>query len=116
MKSLSDDGMKRLSALLDYPDLSETPYRMIGRIASGGMGTIFEVEDKKLCRRVALKVLTLPDNDGQMVLRMEREAQIMAQLEHPAIVPIHDRGLNSNIIVRSIQIVKSFLCASILRS
>jgi serine/threonine protein kinase len=48
------------------------------------------VEDTELKRRVALKVLDVPD--AGIEARLRREAQVLAQLEHPGIVPVHDAG------------------------
>jgi serine/threonine protein kinase len=56
------------------------------------MGTVYLAEDRDLRRQVALKVLTVPDPSGHLVTRMLAEARIIARLEHPAIVPIHDVG------------------------
>src|SRR5262249_4314972 len=49
-------------------------------------------DDEKLARRVALKVLDAPDLDGELARRLIREAQVLARLEHPGIVPVHDVG------------------------
>jgi serine/threonine protein kinase len=54
------------------------------------MGTVYVVEDTELKRRVALKVLDVPD--AGIEARLRREAQVLAQLEHPGIVPVHDAG------------------------
>ncbi|MCM2272248.1 MAG: serine/threonine protein kinase [candidate division Zixibacteria bacterium] len=93
MTDLSDKKLERLRSLVEEPDLSGTKYRMIEKIASGGMGSVYLVLDGELDRKVALKVLTVPDSSGQMAHRMIREAKVIARLEHPAIVPIHDVGL-----------------------
>lgn len=63
-----------------------TPSRMVGR---GGSSEVFEAYDPVLRRRLALKLLSIP-SDGPRFLR---EARIMAQLEHPHIVPVHDYGI-----------------------
>jgi len=54
------------------------------------MGTVYVVEDTDLKRRVALKVLDVPD--AGIEARLRREAQVLARLEHPGIVPVHDAG------------------------
>jgi WD40 repeat protein len=59
--------------------------------ASGGMGRIAEVRDRRLGRVVALKELIHPD--PTMVERFKREVYITARLQHPAIVPVHEAGL-----------------------
>src|SRR5260370_25444793 len=45
-----------------------------------------------LDRRVALKVLDVPVADGDLARRLNREARVVARLEHPGIVPVHDVG------------------------
>jgi serine/threonine protein kinase len=88
---LDDGALFRLRAALREPDLSGTRYRLVRVAGSGGMGTVYVVEDTELRRRVALKVLDLPDPDVEA--RLRREAQVLARLEHPGIVPVHDVGV-----------------------
>jgi eukaryotic-like serine/threonine-protein kinase len=92
MNWLSDDAILRLQTASALPDLSVTRYRIVERIASGGMGTVYLAEDSALGRRVALKILDVPDASGELAARLAREAKILARLEHPGIVPIHDAG------------------------
>jgi serine/threonine protein kinase len=56
------------------------------------MGAVYEAEDLTLSRRVALKVLDLPDTHGDLARRLAREARVLGSLEHPGIVPVHDAG------------------------
>jgi len=56
------------------------------------MGVVYAAEDEKLQRRVALKVLDVPGSDGDLANRLIREARVLARLEHPGIVPVHDVG------------------------
>src|SRR6202008_997551 len=67
-------------------------YQVIEKLGSGGMGTVYLAEDLKLGRRVAIKVMNVADPSGALTARMVREAHIVALLEHPSIVPIHDVG------------------------
>ena len=92
MKWLSDSTVKRLREEADLPDLSGTKYRAIQRVASGGMGTVYLAQDTNLGRKLAVKVMNLQDSSGEQAARMLREARIVALLEHPSIVPIHDVG------------------------
>lgn len=92
MSQLSDDQLRHLRELVDAPDITGTRYRIEKRIAVGGMATVYLANDSSLDRNVALKVLTLPDAGSDLAPRMMREAKIVAQLEHPGIVPIHDVG------------------------
>jgi serine/threonine-protein kinase len=56
------------------------------------MCTVFLAEDPNLGRRVAIKVLDVPDESGELAERLKREARILAGLEHPGIAPVHDVG------------------------
>jgi len=92
MKFLSNRGLERLRDGAEAPDLAGTRYRLLERIARGGMGVVYLAEDGNLQRRVALKVLDIPGTDGDLANRLIREARVLAALEHPGIVPVHDVG------------------------
>ena len=92
MKWLSDQALDRLRVAADMPDLSGTGYVLLDKLGAGGMGGVFRVEDKALGRQVALKVIGIVDASGEFGARLLREAKIIAQLEHPGIVPVHDVG------------------------
>jgi len=96
MKFLSDKALERLREGAESPDLSGTRYRLLERVARGGMGVVYAAEDEKLERRVALKVLDVPGSQGELANRLVREARVLAQLEHPGIVPVHDVGTLSD--------------------
>jgi serine/threonine protein kinase len=89
---LSDDTVDHLRRVADWPDLTGTRYDIVEKIGAGGMGTVYEAEDHELRRRVALKILSDPSVDRGLADRMLEEARIIAQLEHPGIVPVHDVG------------------------
>ena len=92
MKFLSNGALERLREGAEAPDLAGTRYRLLDRIARGGMGVVYAAEDENLRRRVALKVLDIPGTDGDLANRLIREARVLAALEHPGIVPVHDVG------------------------
>src|SRR5882762_309202 len=92
MKFLSNNVLERLRRGAEAPDLAGTRYRLLDRIARGGMGVVYAAEDENLQRRVALKVLDVPGTDGDLASRLTREARVLAALEHPGIVPVHDVG------------------------
>lgn len=92
MTFLSDRVLHRLRQGVDEPDLSATHYRLLETVGRGGMGVVYAAEDTRLGRRVALKVLDLPDATGDLEQRLLQEARVLARLEHPGIVPVHDVG------------------------
>jgi serine/threonine protein kinase len=93
VKWLSDAVLSHLCAIVDGPDLTGTRYELVGKIGQGGMGGVYLVHDRALDRHIALKVLGSSPAGAEAQARMEREACIMAGLEHPNIVPVHDAGL-----------------------
>src|ERR1700736_4946195 len=73
------------------------PYEILAPIGKGGMGEVWKARDSKLKRDVALKVL--PDafaRDPERMARFQREAEVLASLNHPniaAIYGVEDRAL-----------------------
>jgi serine/threonine protein kinase len=92
MKWLSDRNLEHLRVVAAHPDFTATKYRLVKELGRGGMGTVYEAEDVELQRQVAIKVLNTPDVSDEFSRRMMREARIIARLEHPGIVPVHDVG------------------------
>src|ERR671917_440490 len=64
-------------------------YRVIRRLGSGGMATVFLAEDERLGREVAVKRLHA-DSPEDTARRFEREAKVGASLNHPNLVAIYD--------------------------
>jgi eukaryotic-like serine/threonine-protein kinase len=68
-------------------------YRILRRLGSGGMATVYLAEDEELGRRVAIKILSERyANDEAFIERFRREAKSAAGLSHPNVVSIYDRG------------------------
>src|SRR5512142_1528199 len=69
-------------------------YEIKSELGRGGMATVYRAYDPRFEREVAVKVLPseLLHADPQFRMRFEREAKIIAQLEHTAIVPVYDVG------------------------
>jgi len=66
------------------------PYKITGLLGEGGMGIVFRAQDTKLQRDVALKLL--PDHfadDPERLFRFQREAQVLASLNHPNVAQIY---------------------------
>ena len=94
MSPLSDRTIAHLRRIADEPDLGGSRYELRDMLGRGGMAAVYRAFDRELGRDVALKVLPLAaTGDGDAAGRLRREAQILARLEHPGIVPVHDLGV-----------------------
>lgn len=92
MTQLSDAALDHLrAAVAPAPPALPERYELVGELGRGGMGVVYQVRDRVLDREAALKVMhdALPDRARE---RLEREANVLAMLEHPGIVPVHDLG------------------------
>ncbi len=67
-------------------------YELLGELGRGGMGVVYRARDPKLNRDVAVKLIASMDLTPELEERFQREAQVVAQMDHPAIVTIHDVG------------------------
>jgi serine/threonine protein kinase len=88
---ISDRAIDRLRDAAARPEL-DARYSITGIAGRGGMGTVYVARDDVLDRDVAVKVLDVADQQGSRAARLQREARILARLDHPGIVPIHDAG------------------------
>jgi eukaryotic-like serine/threonine-protein kinase len=84
--TLTEDQTADLTVALG-PGAGDDRYELADEIARGGGGRIVVARDRRLGRSVAVK---LPLHDDASALRLVREAQVMARLEHPSIVAVHD--------------------------
>ena len=89
---LPDATVNHLRGVADWPDTRGTKYQVTEVLGSGGMGSIYGAFDTMLEREVALKVLHGLVHDADGTARLQQEARILAHLEHPGIVPVHEIG------------------------
>src|SRR5947207_4046128 len=78
---LTDRMLQHLQDVAEMPHFDGDRYVNLRRVGSGGMSTVFCADDTLLQRKVAIKVQAATE-----------EARIIAGLEHPGIVPVHDLG------------------------
>ena len=71
-------------------------YRLERVLGRGGMGTVYAAHDEVLGRDVAVRVRDLTAADATAMARFTREARILAFLQHPHIVPVHDFGTDAS--------------------
>jgi serine/threonine protein kinase len=90
---MSDAAIRHLQMVTDVPDLTHTKYEISHPVGAGGMGAVYAAWDRELGRLVALKVVGTFAASSGMIERLVHEARILARLEHPGVVPVHDVGV-----------------------
>jgi serine/threonine protein kinase len=88
---LGNATLAHLRDVAEWPDLGDR-YEIRGRLGRGGMGVVYAAHDRRLDREVAVKVLDAVADSSEAAGRLRQEARILARLEHPGIVPVHDSG------------------------
>ncbi|AEM81028.1 serine/threonine-protein kinase [Streptomyces violaceusniger] len=74
-------------------------YELVRRLGRGGMGEVWAARDHNLHRDVALKLLVLDDGLApDLPARFEREAVAAAQISHPNVVALYDRGVHEGVL------------------
>ena len=91
MSGLRDSAVGRLRQMARLPDFTTDRYELIDELGRGGMGTVYSALDRELGREVAIKIPNGLAASG-LERRLQQEARVLARLEHPGIVPIHDAG------------------------
>ena len=91
-------------------------YRVLRRIADGGMATVYLAVDERLDREVALKVMRQHlTHDESFVTRFRREARSSASLSHPNVVAVYDQGDDDGIIFLAMEYVPGQTLRDVLR-
>jgi eukaryotic-like serine/threonine-protein kinase len=87
--------------------LLDSRYRVVSRVARGGMATVYRARDERLDREVALKVMhaSLAD-DEEFVSRFIREARSTARLSHPGVVAVFDQGADDGHVYLAMEYVE----------
>ena len=91
MTALSNAAIDRLRAVANWPEFESDRYTVTTEIGRGGMGTVYAATDALLGREVAVKVSNTVAT-AALEHRLAAEARVLATLEHPGIVPVHDVG------------------------
>jgi len=92
MTWLPDVVVERLRDVATRPELPSDRYVILRPIGRGGMGTVYAARDEQLGREVAIKVSNAVAPADDLEQRLRQEARVLATLEHPGIVPVHDAG------------------------
>ena len=94
--SLDIDGrdLVELEETQRRPPTFHERYEELGTIGTGGMGEVRLYRDRAIGREVAMKIIRQSDTGSPRRWRFVREARIQGQLEHPAVVPIYDFGVD----------------------
>jgi serine/threonine protein kinase len=96
---LPSSVVERLAARTRHPEsrLTVGRYVVVGELGRGGMGVVYEAWDPGIDRRVAIKTIEpdlVPEEEREEVIeRFKREVKVVGRLHHPAIVTIHDSGM-----------------------
>ena len=93
MTWLSNVVVERLRDVATRPVLRSERYVILRPIGQGGMGCVYAARDTQLGREVAIKVSNAAAPTDDLDQRLRQEARVLARLEHPGIVPVHDAGL-----------------------
>src|SRR5215468_6012073 len=83
------------------PGFSLGPYQIVGPLGAGGMGEVYRATDTRLKRQVAIKILPAAlATDPERLARFQREAEVLASLNHPHIAAIY--GLEDSTDVKAL--------------
>ncbi len=96
--------------------LIEGRYRVEGRVAKGGMATVYTALDTRLDRIVALKIMhPAMAEDDEFVARFIREAKSAARLSHPNVVAVYDQGTDDDLVFLAMEYVEGRTLRDVLR-
>lgn len=100
--------------------LVDSRYRVISKIAAGGMATVYRAHDDRLGRIVALKImhahLAQGEGGANSISRFHREAKASASLTHPGLVAMYDQGTDGHISYLAMEFVSGMNLRALLRT
>lgn len=91
-------------------------YEITGELGRGGMGVVYRARDPLLQRDVAVKMIPPNLLGGEAEDRIRREARLVARLDHPGIVPIHDLGRHDRFLYLIMPLVPGETLRSLVRT
>jgi tetratricopeptide (TPR) repeat protein len=91
---------------IELPPAETARYLLLERMGAGGMGVVYAAYDRVLDRKVAYKVLREGLLGGRNQERLLREAQAMAKLAHPNVVPVFDAGEHAGTVFLVMELVQ----------
>ncbi len=101
----AQDGRNTAAALA--PGIEFGPYRIVEPLDSGAMGEIYRARDSRLARDVAVKVLPAAvSDDTERISRLEREARVLAALNHPHIATIHSLEVSNGVCALVMELIE----------
>lgn len=77
---------------MEIPSVLDGKYRIIRRVGSGNFATVYQAEDERLERTVAIKIISWDCADPVFLEMFERESRSLAALNHPNVITVHDFG------------------------
>jgi serine/threonine protein kinase len=92
MTWLPDAVVDHLRSVATWPELPPERYEILRPLGRGGMGAVYAANDTLLDREVAIKVSNSAHAESGLDERLRAEARVLARLEHPGVVPVHDAG------------------------
>ncbi len=105
---MKSDPLQQLSVSEVVPGFELGHYQIIGKISAGGMGIVFRAHEPTLNREVALKVLSEKYSaDLNYVNSFQEEAQLVASLRHPNIIPIYFIGQIGSVVFYSMAYISN---------
>jgi tetratricopeptide (TPR) repeat protein len=109
-----EGGFPAMRPLAGWPAIDG--FRIVREVGRGGMGVVYEAEEERLSRHVALKVLLASALlYPKQVQRFERESRLAAGLHHTNIVPVHGSGTHAGHHYYFMQYIEGASLAAVLR-